>query len=102
MLGASATAAGTIGGRAVWNAATKTWEIPPGATRKGKIRAMGDIWLSKVDGEHTHWYSKSGSWAFKTVWIYDSNGLPIHNTHVESKNMNKDYHYHDYHSQMMM
>ena len=96
LFGASATAAGTIGGRAVWNAATKTWELPPGATRKGKIRAMGDIWLSKVDGQRTYWYGQSGEWVSQEGWKYNSNGLPIHNTHVESKNMNRDYHYIDY------
>lgn len=96
LLGASATAAGTIGGRAVWNAATKTWELPPGATRKGRIRAMGDIWLSKVDGERTYWYNRSGEWISQEGWRYDLNGSPIHNTHVDSANTNRDYHYIDY------
>ena len=93
--GVAISAAGGLGSMAIYNAATKTWTIPPGATRKGKIRAMGDIWLSKVDGQRTYWYSRSGKWISQEGWRYDLN-LPIHNTPVESANTNRDYHYIDY------
>ena len=49
VLGLGGAAAVGVGSNAIYDAATKTWTIPPGATRKGKIRAMGDIWLSKVE-----------------------------------------------------
>ena len=102
VLGAGGAVATGYAGTALWDATTKTWTLPPGATRKGKIRAMGDIWLSKVDGKRTHWYSKSGDWAFTTVWRYDLNGVPIHNTPVESANRIRDYHYYDYSCSLMV
>ena len=56
--GVAISAVGGIAGMAVWNELTKKWEIPPGATRKGRVTARARIGIWKVDSERTHWYGR--------------------------------------------
>lgn len=86
----------SVGGSATWDGIKKEWRLPLGSASKGTVEATAVVWLSKVDGQRTHWYSKSGSWAFKTNWRYDLNGVPIYNTYVAHKNKIRNYHYIDY------
>ena len=85
-----------VGSNATWDGIKKEWRLPPGSASKGTVEARADVWLSKVDGEHTHWYTKSGEWAWRKVWRYDLNGVPIYNTYVETANKIRNYHYIDY------
>ena len=62
--GVAISTVGGIGGTAIYNRATRKWTIPPGYARKGRVTARAKIGIWKVDGEETHWYSKSGSWAW--------------------------------------
>ena len=98
----------SIVGTAVWNSATKKWELPPGASSKGKVYARARIGIWKVDGEKTHWYSKSGKWAWQRQWGFNHNDPDDElNTDPDvafpsSDNQKRDYHYYDYSCQRMM
>ena len=100
--GVAISAAGGIGSVAIWNQATKTWTLPPGATRKGRVTARARIGIWKVDGERTHWYSNSGEWAWQSQWGFNRNDPDDElNTNpdvgsVSSDNEKRDYHYYDY------
>ena len=98
----------SIVGAAVWNGITKEWDLPPGAASKGRVTARARIGLWKVDGEKTHWYSKSGEWAYTSRWGFNRNDPDDElNTDpdvgsVSSDNEKRDYHYYDVHYQKMM
>ncbi len=91
----------SIGGSTTWDGIKKNVDSP-GSASKGTVEARADVWLSEVDGEQTHWYSKSGEWAYQTKWRYNLNDPPIHNTLVESAKKIRNYHYFDCHYQKMM
>ena len=94
-------AAGYVG-TALWDATTKTWTLPPEATRKGRVTARARIGLWKVDGEKTHWYGRgAGEWAFQNQWGFNRNDPDDDlNTDpdvgfVSSADEKRDYHYFD-------
>ncbi len=106
MIGISVGA--SIVGAAVWNEITKEWELPPGAASKGRVTARASIGLWKVDGEKTHWYSKSGEWAYQSQWGFNHNDPDDElNTNPNvgspsSDNKKRDYHYYDYSCSLMV
>ena len=102
--GVAISAAGGVISIPVWNAITKEWELPPGAARKGRVTARASIGLWKVDGETTHWYSKSGSWAWQRQSGFNRNDPDDElNTdpdvsYPSSDDQKRDYHYFDLHT----
>ena len=104
LIGTGGALAVGVGGNAIWDAATKTWTLPPGATRKGRVTARARIGLWKVDGETTHWYSKSGSWAWQRQSGFNRNDPDDElNTdpdvsYPSSDDQKRDYHYFDLHT----
>ena len=98
----------SIVGNAVYDELTKTWTLPPGAARKGRVTVRARIGIWKVDGEKTHWYGKSGEWAYTSRWGFNRNDPDDElNTDpdvgsVSSDNEKRDYHYYDIHYHKMM
>ena len=102
----------SVGGNAIWSELNKTWEIPPGAADKGRIQSIAYIGLWKMDGETTHWYSKSGEWAWQQQWGFDSKNpppnptypMPLYDlyTNINSDDYDRDYHYFDIHTTWMV
>ncbi len=95
-----------VGGNAIWSELNKTWELPPGAASKGRIQSIASIGLWKMDGEKTHWYSKSGEWAWQSQWGFDAKNplpnptypMPLYDlyTDINSDDYDRDYQYFDY------
>ena len=107
LLGTGGALAVGVGSNAIWNAATKTWTLPPGAARKGRVTARARIGLWKVDGEETQWYGMSGEWAGQLQWGFNHND-PDDDLNTDSDvrfpssdNQKRDYHYFDYHTTWM-
>ena len=74
LLGSGGAVAAGYVGTALWDATTKTWTLPPGATRKGRVTARARIGIWKVDGEKTHWYGRgAGEWAYTSRWGFNRN-----------------------------
>ena len=101
-----------VGGNAIWSELNKEWTLPPGATRKGRIQSIATIGLWKMDGQKTHWYSKSGEWAWQSDWGFDNKNplpnptypMPLYDlyNYINSDDYDRDYHYYDYSCQRMM
>ena len=107
-------AVGDVAGNAIWHELTKTWALPPGVVSNGTIQAIALIDTWKVDGETTHWHTKSGEWAWPSQWGFNAKnplpppsypvpGLDLHaNNNINSDNYDRDYQYFDFHCQIMM
>ncbi len=102
LLGTGGALAVGYAGNALWDATTKTWTLPPGATRKGRVTARARIGIWKVDGETTHWYGRgAGEWAWQRQSGFNRNdpddklNTDPNVSYPSSDDQKRDYHYFD-------